>query len=72
MLRSPTSLSSNPYLRPKKDKPLLGGRYTSCLTKLYLNYRVALSLPSKTLLRPYTKHPTRLHKHGAKAGLKKY
>ena len=71
MLRSPTSLRSNPYLRPKKDRPLLGGRYTSCLTKLYLNYRVALSLPSKTLLRPYTKHSTRLHKHGAKAGLRK-
>ena len=71
MLRSPTSLRSNPYLRPKKDRPLLGRRYTSRPTKLYLNYRVALSLPSKILLRPYTKHSTRLHKHRAKAGLKK-
>jgi len=71
MLRSPTSLRSNPYLRPKKDRPLLGRRYTSRPTKLYLNYRVALSLPSKILLRPYTKHSTRLHKHGAKASLKK-
>ena len=71
MLRSPTSLRSNPYLRPKKDRPLLGGRYTSCPTKLYLNYKAALSLPSKTLLHPYTKPSTRLHKHGAKASFKK-
>ena len=71
MLRSPTSLRSNPYLRPKKGRPLLGGRYTSCPTKLYLNYRVALSLPSKTRLHPCTKLSRRLHKHRTKAGLKK-
>lgn len=71
MLRSPTNLRSNPYLRPKKDRPLLEGRYTSCLAKLYLNYRVALSLPPKTLFCPYTKLSTRRHKDGTKAGLKK-
>lgn len=71
MLRSPTNLRSNPYLRSKKDRPLLEGRYTSCPTKLYLNYRVALSLPPKTLFYPYTKLSTRRHKDGAKADFKK-
>ena len=71
MLRSPTSLRNNSYLRPKKDRPLLGGRYTSCPAKLYLNYRVALSLSPKTLFCPYTKLSMRLHKHRAKADLKK-